>query len=148
MEVEVQYATNGQDVPSRKDFERWSKAVLVGRRSAAQMTIRIVGCRESECLNSAYRGKAWPTNVLSFPVELPAEVDIPLLGDVVICSPVVAREAREQGKNLNAHWAHMVVHGILHLLGYDHQTEEDALAMENLETQILANLGYPDPYQE
>ena len=97
-------------------------------------------------LNSAYRGKAGPTNVLSFPAEIPEGLDIPLLGDIVVCAPVVRREAVEQGKTESAHWAHMIVHGTLHLLGYDHIQNDEAEAMEALETTILAQLNYPCPY--
>lgn len=99
-------------------------------------------------LNRRYRGQDKPTNVLSFPADLPADLDLPLLGDLVICAPVVAREAAEQGKSLQAHWAHLVIHGCLHLLGHDHIEEDEAEAMEALERQLLAGLGYPDPYSE
>lgn len=99
-------------------------------------------------LNRDYRGKSGPTNVLSFPADLPPELALPLLGDIVVCAPVVAREAAEQGKPLAAHWAHMAVHGCLHLLGHDHVEEADAVAMETLESTILAQLGFPCPYPD
>jgi probable rRNA maturation factor len=94
-----------------------------------------------------FRGKNYATNVLSFPLEFPEETGIPYIGDIVICPVVVVQEAAEQGKPLLAHYAHLTVHGTLHLLGYDHENDDDALEMETLETQILATLGYPDPYQ-
>jgi probable rRNA maturation factor len=101
---------------------------------------------ESRALNERYRGKDRPTNVLSFPAELPEELDIPLLGDIVICAPLVAEEASSQGKPVEAHWAHLVVHGVLHLLGHDHQLESEAREMEALEVELLASLGFPNPY--
>ena len=133
-------------VPSEVDLTRWATAALAGRRATAELAIRIVDEAESAALNSAYRHKQGPTNVLSFPAELPPGVPLPLLGDLVICAPVVAREAREQGKLPEAHWAHLVVHGCLHLIGYDHEREDEAEQMESLERGILAGMGYPDPY--
>lgn len=109
----------------------------------ASLSIRVVGTAESRRLNRTWRGKDKPTNVLSFPA--PA-TQSPLLGDLAICAPVVAREAREQGKSAQAHWAHMVVHGVLHLLGYDHELDRDAAVMEARETALLANFGYANPY--
>ena len=101
---------------------------------------------EGQSLNHTYRGKDYATNVLSFPADLPPELDLPLLGDLVVCAPVVAREATEQHKQLNAHWAHMVIHGCLHLLGYDHIDDAEADEMEALERELLAQLGIADPY--
>jgi probable rRNA maturation factor len=115
-------------------------------RKPAELSIRIVGAREGRALNRQYRDKDYATNVLSFPAELPRGVASPLLGDMVICAPVVAREAREQGKSARDHYAHLTVHGVLHLLGFDHQNERDATRMETLETRILATLGIADPY--
>jgi probable rRNA maturation factor len=134
-------------VPGEGTVLRWVEAALTGRRDEAELTVRIVDEDESAELNSAYRKKQGPTNVLSFPFEAPPGVELPLLGDIVIAAPVVAREAREQGKAPDAHWAHMVVHGCLHLLGYDHIDAAEAEAMESLETEILAGLGYPNPYE-
>jgi probable rRNA maturation factor len=113
---------------------------------SAEVCIRIVGAREALALNRRYRDRDYATNVLSFPAELPAGCACALLGDLAICAPVVAREAREQGKTPRSHYAHMTVHGILHLLGYDHQDEPSASRMETLETQILASFGIADPY--
>ena len=120
--------------------------VLEGRRDEAELTIRLVDEAESQQLNREYRGKDRPTNVLSFPADLPAVVESPLLGDLVICAPVVLREAKEQGKTVEAHWAHMVVHGVLHLLGYDHQNEQEAAEMEGIEAALLKEMGYRNPY--
>ena len=146
MNLDLQVAVSDSGLPDPADFARWADAALEGRRDDAELTIRVVDAAESQSLNGTYRGKDAPTNVLSFNAELPPEVDLPLLGDLVLCAPVVAAEAREQGKPLDAHWAHLVVHGCLHLLGFDHENEADALKMEALETVILAKLGYPDPY--
>ncbi len=146
MNLDLQIAVADPGLPDPAVFARWANAALEGRSTDAELTIRVVDSAESRSLNSTYRGKDAPTNVLSFNAELPPEVDLPLLGDLVICAPVVAAEAREQGKALDAHWAHLVVHGCLHLVGFDHENEADARTMEGLETVILAKLGYPDPY--
>ncbi|HLW73667.1 MAG TPA: rRNA maturation RNase YbeY [Gammaproteobacteria bacterium] len=144
--VGVEDASGAQEVPTLETFVRWVEAALRERCPDAELSIRIVGEAESAELNSRYRGKPGPTNVLSFPAELPAGVPLNALGDLVICAPVVAREAAAQGKAPEAHWAHMVVHGCLHLAGFDHEDDAQAAEMEPLETIILAELGYPDPY--
>ncbi len=146
IEVEVQYAVEDTELPPAEDFRRWAEAALEGCREEAELAVRVVGADESRMLNRRYRGKDRPTNVLSFPVELPAGVSVPQIGDLVICAPVVAAEAAEQGKPAAAHWAHMTVHGVLHLLGFDHRDEAEAEAMEAVERRILAGLGHPDPY--
>jgi probable rRNA maturation factor len=148
LEVGVSYAAPRGGVPASTSFRRWAEAALLGarHRKPAALSIRIVGAREGRALNLQYRGKDYATNVLSFPVELPRGVASPLLGDLVICAPVVAREAREQHKAPRDHYAHLTVHGVLHLLGFDHQNERDATRMETLETRILATLGIADPY--
>jgi len=149
IELDLQVACVAAELPAREAFEAWAAAALAGEdRDAAELTIRIVDAAESAELNRRYRHRSGPTNVLSFPFEAPPGIELPLLGDLVICAPVVAREAAGQGKPAAAHWAHMVVHGILHLLGYDHLEEEEAAGMEALETAILARIGYPDPYRE
>lgn len=135
-------------VPAAEDFQRWVRAALEGRCDQAQLTVRVVDEVEGRELNETYRLKQGPTNVLSFPFDAPPGLDLPLLGDVVICAPVVRREAIEQHKEPDAHWAHMVVHGCLHLLGYDHIDSADAELMESLETEILAGLGYAEPYEQ
>jgi probable rRNA maturation factor len=144
----VSYAVPRTGVPSPSSFRQWVAAALRGvrRRKAAELAIRIVGIDEGQALNRDYRGKDYATNVLSFPAELPPGVDLPLIGDLAICAPVVAREAAEQGKKPRDHWAHLTIHGTLHLLGYDHIEDAEAEAMEALETRILAGLGIADPY--
>ena len=150
LDVAVGYAVPRAGIPAAVSFRRWVAAALAGRIREADLAVRIVGSKEGRALNHHYRGKDYATNVLSFPAELPEGlpkgVKLPLLGDLVLCAPVVAREAREQGKPLNAHYAHLTVHGCLHLLGWDHEDAQEAEAMEQLEREILAGLGLPDPY--
>lgn len=143
--LDIQRASEQADLPDDAALYNWARAAWRGD-NATEVTLRLVDEAESRELNSGYRHQDKPTNVLSFPFEAPLGVDVGLLGDLVICAPVVAREASEQGKPLAAHWAHMVVHGMLHLQGYDHIEENDAERMETLEREILAGLGYPDPY--
>jgi probable rRNA maturation factor len=147
-EVDVQIATSDNDIPSDEEFRTWVAATLPPEERASELTIRIVGADESRALNAQYRQIDKPTNVLSFPSDLPPELQIPLLGDLVVCASVVECEAQEQQKSLRAHWAHMVVHGTLHLLGYDHEVDAEAEIMEALETQILTDLGFPAPYEQ
>jgi len=144
--VSVDNASLAPGVPTDAEFRRWAAAALAGRRPEAEVAIRIVDEAEGAGLNATYRHKQGATNVLSFPAELPVGVPLPVLGDLVICAPVVAREAQEQGKPPEAHWAHLVVHGCLHLLEFDHEDEAEAAEMEALERSILAAMGYPDPY--
>ena len=146
LDVAVNYAAPRAGVPAAVSFRNWVAAALKGRIREADLAIRIVDEREGQALNRHYRGKDYATNVLSFPAELPEGVKLPLLGDLVICAPVVAREAAEQGKPVAAHYAHLTVHGVLHLLGWDHEHDKDAEAMEQLEREVLAELGLPDPY--
>jgi probable rRNA maturation factor len=154
LDVSVGYALPRTGWPAAVSFRRWVAAALDGRIREADLAIRIVDAKEGRALNRHYRGKDYATNVLSFPAEvaegvkLPKGVKMPLLGDLVLCAPVIAREAREQGKPLNAHYAHLTVHGALHLLGWDHEDECDAECMEKLEREILAGLGIDDPYLE
>lgn len=149
----MQRAVAARGVPSPTRLKTWARAALAGAapfdgaqgrhgRDRRELTVRIVGAPESRALNRRYRGKDKPTNVLSFPSDAPGT-----LGDLVICAPVVNREAREQGKTPAGHWAHMVVHGVLHLLGFDHIRAADAKVMEGRERAILARLSFPDPYQ-
>ncbi len=147
VEVDVQYAVMADGVPSVSDIETWIGAVVRGRRENVQLTVRIVDEEEGTELNERWRQARGPTNVLSFPSEGLEAIAPDLLGDVVICAPVVESEAREQGKSLTAHWTHMVIHGTLHLLGFDHVDEDHAREMELLEAQILKELGYSDPYE-
>lgn len=148
LEIEIQHATTATDVPGDTALERWIRHALENTTDAV-LTLRIVDERESAELNERYRGKHGPTNVLSFPAgEVCAEVGEPRpLGDLVVCAPVVEREASEQRKAADAHWAHIVVHGCLHLLGFDHEADSDAEVMEDRERELLAELGIGDPYR-
>jgi len=139
LNLSVQYACNKAGLPLRADFVRWARTALVG---GGEIAIRLVETDEGQALNKEYRGKDYATNVLSFPYDTEPVVS----GDLVICPDVVAREAAEQNKPLAAHYAHLVVHGMLHLQGWDHENDDDAQAMEEEETEILAAMGYPDPY--
>lgn len=144
----VQKVSRAAGVPSRQHLQRWLNLVLTEQKyKKAEVVIRIVDEAESAELNQRYRHKPGPTNVLAFPFEAPNEVTVNLLGDLVICAQVVAREASEQNKLLLSHWAHMVIHGVLHLLGYDHLTEHEAQIMESLEIKLLSQLGYSNPYE-
>lgn len=151
--VDLQLATENESaLPLLADIEKWvTTAIKAGSsesREEAELTVRLVDSDESQQLNHDYRGKDKPTNVLSFPFQNPPGITLPLLGDLVVCKQVVEKEAIEQCKSLNAHWAHMLIHGTLHLLGYDHITEEEAIEMETLETKLLLELGFPAPYNE
>ncbi|MGI2258707.1 rRNA maturation RNase YbeY [Shewanella sp. GXUN23E] len=148
LSLDLQVAVEGHPLPSTEQFETWVRTALGNTMEAAELTIRIVDETESQTLNRDYRGKDKSTNVLSFPFEAPPGFDLPLLGDLVICAKVVENEAADQHKPLQAHWAHMVVHGCLHLLGYDHIDDAEAEEMESLETQLIESLGFEDPYKE
>ncbi|MFZ5380898.1 rRNA maturation RNase YbeY [Aeromonas hydrophila] len=145
--LDLQLASASTDgLPSEAQLQSWLDGTILGFQQEAEVTVRIVDEAESNELNLTYRGKDKPTNVLSFPFEAPPGLELPLLGDLVICRQVVEREAAEQGKPLIAHWAHMVVHGSLHLLGYDHIEDDEAEEMEALERDIMQELGFADPY--
>lgn len=171
LNVTVQFANGRRGVPHARSLTEWATVAAAqrpARNATADLTIRVVGAAESRRLNRTWRGKDKPTNVLSFPSDpvYPPHLLRPLprsrgragrgrssatttplqLGDLAICAPVVAREAREQGKPATAHWAHMVMHGVLHLLGYDHENDRDAELMEARERKLLERFGYPDPY--
>lgn len=148
--VDIQRAAGvaASAVPLAREFRIWVRAAVAPRRRDAELALRVVDEEESAYLNHTYRGKRGPTNVLSFAAQLSPEVPVPLLGDLVICAPVVLREAREQHKSAQAHWAHMAVHGCLHLLDYDHQAAREARVMEALEIEILEALGFANPYAE
>lgn len=147
LQLEVQYAHTDTTLPGEQDFARWVRAALGSSDDAVELVIRVVDEAESRELNKRYRGKDKSTNVLSFPVEVPPGVDCNLLGDIVICAAVVKHEAQQQHKAEQDHWAHIVVHGVLHLQGYDHQDDAQAETMEALEKRILQGLGIGDPYQ-
>lgn len=142
----VQFAVNHIAIPDEENFQAWASAIEINHDMSQEVAMRIVDEHEMEQLNLKYRKKSGATNVLSFPSNLHQEVDIPFLGDVVICAPIVEKEAHEQGKSSDSHWAHMTVHGILHLKGYDHLNDAEAAKMEQLEIQILQKLGFDNPY--
>ena len=154
--IDLQVASESTVLPTETQLQQWAAAAVNSAitgaeaestpRAEAEISIRIVDTEEGAELNHQWRNKDYATNVLSFPSDLPPELGLPLLGDLVICAPVVEREAKEQGKPSEAHWAHMTVHGTLHLLGYDHIEEGEAGVMESLEIAILAELGFSDPY--
>jgi len=146
--LDLQIACDEQRLPSQQDFELWLQAVLSTVKPDAEVTIRLVEPSESQELNHQYRGKDRPTNVLSFEFEAPPMLELDLLGDLIICKQIIEKEAIEQEKPLLNHWAHMVVHGTLHLLGYDHIDDDQAIEMESLEKEILANLAIDDPYRD
>lgn len=146
IDVDVQVAVDDCFLPSTAELTQWVEVALAGRLEQAEICIRLVSTEESQELNHTWRGKDKPTNVLSFPFEAPPGIDTSLIGDLAICAEVVAAEAQEQQKPLSAHWAHMVIHGVLHLIGFDHINDADAEEMEALEIQLLAQLNFPNPY--
>lgn len=147
--IDIELNSQSTQLPLDDQLILWVSAALKAQGlEEAEVSLYIVDDEESQALNLQYRHKDYPTNVLSFPADIPEEVGVPLLGDLVLCAPVIEREAQEQGKTLDAHWAHMLVHGSLHLLGFDHIDDVEAEEMEALETQIITGLGYPAPYAE
>ncbi|WP_240223114.1 rRNA maturation RNase YbeY [Rheinheimera hassiensis] len=144
--LDLQLASTADNLPTEAQVQQWLEAAILPFQAEAEVTVRIVDHAESQQLNFDYRSKDKPTNVLSFPFQCPPGIELPLLGDLVICAPVVAAEAAEQHKSLLAHWAHMVVHGSLHLLGFDHINDDDAEQMEAEEVTILQQLGITNPY--
>ena len=152
LELEVQRAVAGANIPDDAQFKRWTELALAGTGKEVRLTIRVVDEQEAWRFNRDYRHKDYATNVLSFPAELPqglpAEIRESQLGDLLICAPVVEREAKEQNRPQSDHWAHLTIHGVLHLLGYNHEQADEAVVMETLETEILAKLGISDPYRD
>ena len=147
MNVEVQVASDAGGVPGRSELARWARAAGAARAAETrECTLRVVDEAEGAALNERYRAGRGATNVLAFPFEAPPGITLPLLGDVVVCAPVAEREAREQGVEPVAHWAHLVVHGVLHLLGLDHRCEDEAARMQAEESRVLTRLGFADPY--
>lgn len=151
-ELEVQRCSTSDNLPNDEQFQLWVEAALAGKPQKFTLAIRVVDEPEARRYNREYRDKDYATNVLSFPAELPEglpeEIRQAQLGDLLLCAPVVAREAKEQCRSEVDHWAHLIVHGVLHLFGYDHEQQSEAVLMETLETEILANLGVSDPYQD
>lgn len=146
--LDIQVATEASDYPSEQQFQQWVDTVLSDQTQDSEIVIRLVDDAESAELNQQYRHKQGPTNILSFPFEAPDGIDMDLLGDLVICVPLIAKEAAEQHKLPEHHWAHITIHGVLHLLGYDHIEESDAEEMETLEIKLLNMLNIANPYQE
>ncbi|WP_407661370.1 rRNA maturation RNase YbeY [Methylomarinum vadi] len=146
--LEIQIATEMTELPDSDQFQQWVDAALGDSETDNEIVIRVVDEDESSQLNQQYRHKSGPTNILSFPFEAPPGMELELLGDLVVCAPVVAREAKRQQKKLLDHWAHIIVHGVLHLLGYDHIDDADAERMESLEINILQQLNIRNPYLE
>lgn len=144
--VEVQYAASEIDAPIEESFQQWSAIIPAKNDAQQEASIRIVEEEEIAELNLRFRQKSGATNVLAFPADLPPGVELNFIGDIVICAPIVRKQAQDQGKLLESHWAHMTLHGILHLQGYDHINSQDAEIMEALEVQLMAKLGYPNPY--
>jgi len=148
IDIDVQYALSAAGVPDAALIRQWATRVLQEQAAPAELLVRIVDEAEITALNRQYRGKDGPTNVLSFPSDLPEEVGSMLIGDIVLCAPVIASECVMQGKAQDAHWAHLVIHGVLHLLGFDHESDDEAQRMEASEIRLLADLGFEDPYRE
>ena len=144
--LDIQSASSSEDAPDEESIKRWVSAVIGSKEGDTELSVRIVDEPEGKKLNETYRGATGPTNVLSFPFDEKTPEPLPLIGDIVVCAPVVAREAQQQNKDLTAHWAHMIIHGVLHLLGYDHQNDSEAAIMETLETEIMQKLGFAPPY--
>lgn len=151
-EIDLQVACTPTELPTKEQFQLWVDTALAEISSEPkqefELTIRLVNNEESQQLNMQYRGKDKPTNVLSFPFEVPEGVELNLLGDLIICIEVMKQEAQEQNKALFDHWAHLVIHGCLHLVGFDHISDTEAVEMESIETSILKKLGISDPYVE
>tara|TARA_B110000967_G_scaffold148536_1_gene152130 strand:+ start:239 stop:733 length:495 start_codon:yes stop_codon:yes gene_type:complete len=147
LSIDIQMACPSEDAPDEDSIKRWASAAIRDEREQSELSLRIVDELESADFNQQYRGKTGPTNVLSFPFDAVTPEPLPILGDLVICAPVVNREASEQHKSSQAHWAHIIVHGVLHLLGYDHIDDKDAEQMEALETAIMLGLEFPPPYE-
>jgi len=148
LQLDLQIASDANSLPTQTQFAQWISHTLqhLDKLSVVEMTLRIVDVNEMTHLNETYRKKSGPTNVLSFPFTNPPGMTLPLLGDIIICADIIRDEAKAQGKSLEAHWAHMVIHGCLHLLGYDHLNDEQAQEMEPLEIYLLEGLGYKNPY--
>ncbi len=147
LSIDIQMACPSEDAPDEDSIKRWASAAMRDERDNSELSLRIVDEQESAAFNQQYRGKSGATNVLSFPFDAVTPEPLPILGDLVVCAPVVNREADEQQKSPDAHWAHIIIHGVLHLLGYDHIDPKEAEQMEALETAIMLALNFPAPYE-
>jgi probable rRNA maturation factor len=147
LSIDIQMACPSEEAPDEDSIKRWASAAIRDERDISELNLRIVDELESADFNQQYRGKTGATNVLSFPFDAVTPEPLPILGDLVVCAPVVNREANEQQKTTEAHWAHIIIHGVLHLLGYDHLDDKDAEQMEGLETAIMLELNFPAPYE-
>ncbi len=147
MNMDIQNVSGFDALPKNELIIKWAEQALDGQHKDAEITLRVVDINEGRALNKEWRKKDTATNVLSFPVGESIEHAPNLLGDIVVCAPVVEQEAKEQGKAIDAHWAHLVIHGILHLQGYDHESDEEANVMETKEIKILKKIGYANPYE-
>ena len=145
--VDIENFSSCKNIPDEIFFHRWVSASLSSQKKPLEVVIRVINEDESAALNNRFRKKNVATNVLSFPADLPESLNFPLLGDLAICAQVVAREADEQNKDLDAHWAHIIIHGSLHLIGFDHEDDVDAKKMEKMETKILSEFYFPSPYE-
>jgi probable rRNA maturation factor len=147
-DIEIQTVFSSPEQPSAEQIQLWVDTALADIEHDTEIVVRIVDEQESAELNQQYRHKQGATNILSFPVEIPEGIDLNLLGDLVICAPVLAKEAHQQNKSIEHHWAHILIHGVLHLLGYDHLDDEQAEEMENKEIALLQKLNIPNPYEQ
>lgn len=145
--MDIQNVSGFDNLPENELIVKWAEQALDEQHKDAEITLRVVDINEGLALNKEWRGRDSATNVLSFPVGEPVEHAPNLLGDIVVCAPIVEQEAKEQGKTIDAHWAHLVIHGILHLQGYDHESDEEANVMESKEIKILKEIGYTNPYE-
>jgi len=146
--IDIQYIYKADNLPDEQQIQRWIDSALQDYLTDTEIVVRIVDEQESAELNQQYRHKSGPTNILSFPIDLPEGIELYLLGDLVICAPVLEKEAVEQQKGLSDHWAHIIIHGVLHLLGYDHIEDDEAELMENKEITILKTLTIANPYEQ
>ena len=146
--LDFQVVSKSKSLPSKEQFQCWVDAILSDESQNSEIVIRIIDEAEMILFNEQYRDKKGPTNILSFPFDVPEGIESDLLGDLLVCAPIVEKESQQQKKILDHHWAHMIVHGVLHLLGYDHINESDAEEMETLEIEILIKIKIENPYEE
>ena len=146
MSIDIEFACDASGLPAENEVREWVQGALPAGREQAEVSVRIVDEAEARALNEQFRSKTYAPNVLSFPADLPPGLDLDILGDIALCAPVALAEAHDQHKSNRQHFAHLLIHGTLHLLGFDHEREDDAETMEQAEREILATFGFPDPY--